>query len=307
MTAQEKALESMKKATLNQTATGKKETIYDLIKRQQKGFELVLPKGWDASRFTRLAISAIKNSQKLAQCEPMSILSGLMLSAQLGLEPNSPLHEASLIPYKVKGKLMAQFVIEYRGLLKLAWNSSMVKNIDFDYIAEGEEVIYKKGFDADFQHFPNWKGKRGKPIAYYATAELVNGGKVVVVMSKEQVIEHAKKFSPSYRNPESAWHTDFDAMAIKTCLRVLTDKKLPKSTEFRMLSMALDKDEKIIEGADKEIDPNDIDIPEAEVVSDEPTQKPEPTPEPTPESKHDPDPAATKASANSGKPANLFE
>lgn len=256
--------------------------IMELVKAQQPGFKMALPKGWDDSRFTRLALTALKSNPDLQLCTPESILGGLMLSAQLGLEPNTPLHEAVLIPYNNRRKVNnswttvkeAQFIIEYRGLIKLAWNSGHLENLDYGIIREGDDVTYIKGFDAEFRHIPNWKGKPGEPIAYYAVAALKGGGKAVVVMSREQVMQHSMKFSPSFNKrdqkfPESSpWFKDFDSMAIKTCLRELIDKKLPKATENIMLAIA--RDEAIVNSENGEQinldDMSNTEIPEAVVI-----------------------------------------
>jgi len=231
----------------------RQQTIFDLIQAQQKGFELALPKGWDAGRFTRIAITALKNNPKLQQCSQESVLGSLMLSAQLGLEPNSPLHEASIIPY---GK-DAQFQIEYRGLLKLVWNSGLVTLIDFDKVCEKDDFEFAKGFNPTFVHKPELKSERGEAYCYYAYAEIQGGGKALVVMSRNEVLEHAKKFSATYNkqkddfsgkygNKPGAWDTDFDSMAIKTVLKQLSDKKLPKRTANEsLLFAAIDKDNKV--------------------------------------------------------------
>ena len=46
--------------------------------------------------FTRMALSALNTTPKLAECTQMSFLAALMNAAQLGLEPNTPLGQAYL-------------------------------------------------------------------------------------------------------------------------------------------------------------------------------------------------------------------
>ena len=58
-----------------------------------------LPSIMTPERFTRITITAIQNNPKLAQCSPVSFLNAMMNAAQLGLEPNTPLGQAYLIPY----------------------------------------------------------------------------------------------------------------------------------------------------------------------------------------------------------------
>ena len=202
------------------------QSIIEAIQKQEPGFAMVLPPDFDSARFTRIAITAIKTNPKLAQCSRESLLGSLMLSAQFGLEPNSPLHEAVLIPYGNK----VEFQVEYRGLLKLAWNSGMIQSIDYNKICENDEYTYKLGFEPEFTHIPQLIEERGETIAYYAIAALKDGGRAMVLMSRSEIYEHGKRFSRSFRLKDSPWQTDFDSMAIKTCIRQLVDKKLPKAT-----------------------------------------------------------------------------
>lgn len=245
----------------------KRATIFELIELQKKGFALALPEGWDPGRFTRIALTALKQNPALQKCTPESILGSLMLAAQLGLEPNSPLHEASLIPYKGQ----AQFQIEYRGFMKLVWQSGMVKTLDYDMVCENDEWEYKKGFPLVFQHSPNFRGERGEPFAYYALAEMVDGGQAVVVKSKSEIVKHAKRFSRAYSS--GPWQTDFDSMAIKTVIKELSDKKLPKRTQMENVRFqrALGRDESVNEMDLSNIgtNPEDEDIKTTPVLPDD--------------------------------------
>lgn len=217
-------------------------SLMDAIKRQEAGFKLALPKNYDASRFTRIVMTAVRQNPKLQQCSKESLLASMMLSAQLGLEPNSPLQESYVIPYGDK----AEFQVGYRGLLKLAWNSGLITLIDYDKICENDKYEYSKGFDAKFKHQPAF-GDRGKAIAYYAYAEIKGGGKALHLMSTEEIEAHAKRFSKAYKSSSSPWKSDFDAMAIKTVIIQLADKKLPKATtnEAIMFHQAVSKDSTI--------------------------------------------------------------
>ena len=199
--------------------------IFNAIRSQEAGFKLALPKDFDASRFTRIALTAVRNNPALQKCTKESLLASMMLSAQLGLEPNSPLQQAYIIPYGNK----AEFQTGYKGLLKLAWNSGLVTLMDADKVHENDHFEYVKGFNPIFEHKPTIKGKAGEVIAYYAYAQIKGGGNALVVMSKDEVIEHARKFSKSYNTKSSPWKSDFDSMAKKTVLIQLT-KTLPQAT-----------------------------------------------------------------------------
>lgn len=182
--------------------------------------------GLTTERYISACLTALAVTPKLMQCSTSSVLKAFMESARFGLEPNSPLAEAHLVPYGNK----VEFLIAYRGMMKLAWNTGVVKSLDFDKVCENDHFVYKKGREITFEHTPNLLGDRGQVFAYYAVAELVNDGFALQVMSKDEIVKHGKHYSRSFTSKSSPWQTDFDAMAFKTVIRQLCDKKLPKAT-----------------------------------------------------------------------------
>ena len=202
-------------------------SIIEAIDRQKPGFLDAVPKGFDGERFARVCKTVVRESPALQQCSIQSLLGSLMVSAQLGLEPNTTLAEAHIIPYGNK----AQFQMGYRGLIKLAWNSGHIVSIDYDKICENDTYEYSKGDGGTLKHTPLLLGDRGKTIAYYAFALMKTGAKAVHLMTLQEVQDHGKRFSKAYNGKTSPWKTDFDAMAYKTVLIQLADKKLPKATQ----------------------------------------------------------------------------
>ena len=187
--------------------------------------------GITPERFTRLIFSALSTTPKLAECDRGSFLGAMMQSAQLGLEPNTPLGQAYLIPY---GKTV-QFQLGYKGLLELAYRSGKISTIYAETIYENDEYTYEMGFDAKLIHKPKMDGPRGKAVAYYAVYKTVDGQGSFTVMSAEDVRAFAQKKSKSYGN--GPWQTDFDAMAKKTVLKRLL-KYAPISTELQRATAA---------------------------------------------------------------------
>ena len=186
-----------------------------------------LPKGGlTTERYISACLTALAYTPKLMQCSPNSVLKALMESARFGLEPNSPLGEAHLVPFGNN----VTFLISYRGMMKLAWNTGMITTINFDKVCDNDGFVYKVGKEITFEHTPNMKGDRGEPYAYYAVAGLNNGGFAMHIMNKDEILKHGKQYSKSFTVKSSPWQTDFDAMAYKTVIRQLCDKKLPKAT-----------------------------------------------------------------------------
>ena len=210
----------------SKAVTKNTQDIYSMIKSREDTFRSILPAGNNVNRFVSSCLIAVRMNNKLQNCKADSLIKAMMESARFGLEPNSPLGEAALVPYGQN----VEFMLQYRGLLKLAWNSGMIKSIDYDKVCPKDTFVYRKGFDAEFRHEPSMLGDRGEPYVYYAFAEMINGGRALTVMTKDEIIKHMKHYSRASKHKDSPWVTDFDAMAIKTVSRQLVDKKLPKAT-----------------------------------------------------------------------------
>ena len=232
MTATQTNQQGMIAKTQVTKALSKKQpqTIKDYINAMSGEIAKALPQVMTPERFTRIALSAVSNTPKLGNCTPQSFLGAMMNAAQLGLEPNTPLGQAYLIPFenRKKGITECQFQIGYKGLIDLAYRSGEVKMIDAQTVYENDEFEYELGMDPVLKHKPA-RTNRGNPIYFYATFKLTNGGQGFQVMSIEDVQEHAKKYSKTYNN--GPWQTNFEEMAKKTVLKKLL-KYAPLKTEF---------------------------------------------------------------------------
>jgi recombination protein RecT len=202
-----------------------------------------LPKHISAERIARIALTALRNNPKLANCNPQSFLGSLMVASQLGLEPNTPLGQCYLIPYGND----CNFQIGYKGILELAHRTGLYKKVYAHEVYEGDEFSYTLGLEKTLVHKPKPGSKAKEPIAYYAVYILKDGASDFCVMYKEDVQAHGKKFSKSFFS--GPWKTNFDEMAKKTCiLQVL--KYAPKSIEIaQAIGMDRAKIEVDIEGS----------------------------------------------------------
>lgn len=234
---------------------GKPVTIKDYINQMQGEIAKALPKVMTPERFTRIALSAVSNTPELANCTPKSFLAAMMNAAQLGLEPNTPLGQAYLIPYRNKGTLECQFQVGYKGLIDLAYRSGDVKTIQAHVVYEHDEFEYELGLEPKLRHIPA-KENRGEPIWFYAVFKLINGGEGFEVMSIEDVRNHAKKYSKSYSSSYSPWTTSFEEMAKKTVIKKVL-KYAPMKTDF---VRAITEDETIKHDIDFDMSmvPNDV-------------------------------------------------
>lgn len=220
-------LESAQRA---QAATDQRKRMVQLIKSMAPAIKAALPAVMTPERFTRIVTTAINNNQGLMQCNPTSLLGAMMQAAQLGVEPNTPLGQAYLLPYwnRHKGCYDAQFQLGYKGMIDLAYRSGSVKDIQAHEVHENDEFSYEYGLDPKLVHKPAMHD-RGQVYAYYAVWHAKDGGYGFQVASVEDILEHKKRFSKA--GDSGPWKTDFDAMAKKTVIKMAL-KYAPMKSDF---------------------------------------------------------------------------
>lgn len=235
-----------------QAVEKKDNSMVGLIRRMEPQIRKALPSVITPERFTRMVLTALSSTPKLQTCTPQSFLGAMMQAAQLGVEPNTPLGQAYLIPY---GNV-CQFQLGYKGLIDLAYRSGEVSSIQAHEVHENDTFEYEYGLEPKLRHVPA-RTDRGPVIMYYAVLKLKNGGVGFEVMSRDDVEAFARKKSKAFNN--GPWKTDFDEMAKKTVLKKVL-KYAPLKTEF---ARAVASDEsvktmKMDEPADMLDAPNEI-------------------------------------------------
>ncbi len=202
--------------------------MQDLIISMKGQIEAALPSVITGERFARMVLTAMSNTPQLASCTPKSFLGAMMQAAQLGLEPNTPLGEAYLIPFRNHGTLECQFQVGYKGMISLAHRSGLY--VQAHEVYENDEFDVEYGLDPKLVHKPVFKD-RGNVVAYYGMWKDKDGNFGFEVMSREDIEAHARKYSQSYGKGFSPWKTNFDEMAKKTVIKKAL-KYAPLTTEF---------------------------------------------------------------------------
>lgn len=201
-------------------------------------------------RMMRLIANAARTTPKLMQCDPMSLLGGLMQCASLGLEPNTVLGHAYLIPFDNNRKVRdpdtgreqwkkiteVQLVVGYKGLIDLARRSGHITSLSANiHYSDDELWEYEEGTESTLRHRPG--SQEGKKLHAYAIAKFKDGGHAYVVLPWAKVMkirdgsqgwQSAVKFGKTENSP---WAKHEDEMAKKTAIRALA-KYLPLSIEF---------------------------------------------------------------------------
>jgi len=218
-------------------------SLADEIRRWTPSFQAAMPKGVEAVQLVRDALTALRITPKLAECEHTTVIGALMTCAQLGLRP-AVLGQAWPLPFwdNRSRSYRAQLVIGYQGMIELAHRSGQIKSLIARTAHENDTFDVDYGLADSLVHKPNLFADRGAPIAYYAIAKFVSGGHAFVVMTHREMLAYRDQHAKS-RNREGRiigpWVDNFEGMALKTTIRQLA-KYMPKSTE---IAVALAADE----------------------------------------------------------------
>lgn len=244
------------------------QTIRHYLQQMAPEIQRALPKHLDADRLTRIAMTTIRQTPKLLDCNIQSLLAAVMQSAQLGLEPNI-LGQAYIIPY---GK-EAQFIIGYRGMIDLARRSGHIESIYAHPVYDQDDFDYEYGLDPKLRHKPAI-GDRGQFIGAYGVAKFKDGGYHFEFMPKAEIDKRRKRSKASGNGP---WVTDYEEMACKTVIRHMF-KYLPISIEVMKQVDHTDETVKheIMPDMTESPDVIDVDIETGEVLEQvETTEDPE--------------------------------
>lgn len=244
----------------------------------KKRFNEVLKK--KSAGFISSIVSAVKGNDKLALCEPGSVVSSAFIAASLDLPINPNLGFAYIIPYGGK----AQFQMGWKGFVQLAMRTGQYKTINASLVYQGEiKSIDRVTGDIIFDYDAK---ESDKVIGYVAYFKLLNGFEKKYYMSKEDMEKHGKKYSKSYTSTSGQWHLNFDVMGLKTVLKLLLSKYGILSIQMQT---AIEGDQ-MVEG---EYDDNpiqeptgkpDVEIPQSTRKKKKAVEPEEFEPEPEPES-----------------------
>jgi recombination protein RecT len=178
-------------------------------------FENVLQK--NAEGFISGVIDLYASDTYLQKCDPAKVAMEALKAATLKLPINKQLGFAYVVPYKD----VPQFQIGYKGYIQLAMRTAAYRHINADLVYESElKTANKLTGEIDLS------GERtgDKVVGYFAYIETLNGFSKTIYMTVEAVTAWAKRYSKSFSYGNSAWSTNFDEMALKTCLRRLISK-----------------------------------------------------------------------------------
>jgi recombinase, phage recT family len=240
-----------KLAKKNNNGTVGQATLKSMIndERTKNKFKEML--GNKAAGFLTSLMNTTNGNAQLQQADPNSILKAGAIAATLDLPIDPNLGFAYIVPYNNKGKNEAQFQMGYKGFVQLAIRTGQYKRINVTELYEGQFESYDPITDELKYNLDN---RLSDEITHYvAYFQTINGFEKYNVMSKEEIENHAKKFSKTYSYKGSSWQTNFNTMAKKTVLKLLLSK-------FGILSIEMQTAQKADQAVIREFDKNNIEV-----------------------------------------------
>lgn len=258
-----------------------------------------LPQHITPDRMMRIVLTTVQKTPKLLECTMRSLMGAIVEVSQLGLEPDNK-RQAHLVPFwnkKVK-QLEVQVIVDYRGMMDLAYRSGKVVSITATLVHECDEYKYAEGLQPVLEHIPSRERERGEIVAAYAIARLTNGSSIPCWMWRAEIdkIRDASPSKDKEGNLVGPWVTNYGEMAKKTPIRRIC-KYLPVSTvqrasileeqaaagESQQLGMTIDVASAPTSTLLLDPDPGEVPLDETEEEPTEPepeeTSQPEPKPE----------------------------
>ena len=210
-------------------------TAKDLFNRDAVKSKFAEMLGKRAPAFITSVLQIVASNKLLSNADPNSIYQAAAVAATLDLPLNNNLGFAYIIPFNDRDNgQVAQFQIGYRGLIQLSQRSGQFKTISATAIYEGQLIEQNPltGFKFDFT-----KKLSDKIIGYAAYMELLNGFEKTVYMSIEDLTKHGKQYSQTFKKGFGLWKDNFEAMAIKTVLKLMLSKYAPLSIDMQKAVM----------------------------------------------------------------------
>ncbi len=227
-------------------------------KSVQERFNAIL--GKKAQGFISSVLQVINGNKLLINSDPQTVLNAAATAASLDLPINPNLGFAWIVPYKGN----AQFQIGWKGFVQLAQRSGQYQRINVTEVYENQFKSFNRLTEKLIADF-DIEGT-GNIVGYASYFQLNNGFEKMTYWSREEVTNHAKKYSKAFNSSHSPWNDadQFHAMAKKTVLKNSISKWGIMSIELQTAQLA-DQSVQENEGDYRYIDnENTIDV---EVVS----------------------------------------
>lgn len=178
----------------------------------------------------RVVLTAVRANPTLGKSHQGSVIGSLLQLAQLGLEPNTPLGHAYLVPYynNKRREYVCTPIIGYKGMIDLAFRSGQLASIGARVARDGDEFSYEDGFEPNFRFVK--RAPLTAPLTHaWCFGRMKSDGRFMEVLDRADVSARRARSQASESGP---WKTDEAAMWRKTAVRAAS-WQMPQSAEMQ--------------------------------------------------------------------------
>lgn len=228
----ESETKQVRQAIQRRNAPDERRDLFTLVESEKPRIVRLMGSEQAAEAFITAMYTDWKLRPDLLACDPVSLIGGARLAAQLGL-PFGPLGLVYLVPRNLKsGGKWATFVLGYRGMIQLAYNSGRIKKVEAHVVREGDEFAFQYGTAAKLTHVPVGPPGEREWTHVYAVAATREGGTPFTVLYPEDVAKRRAR-SAAGDSPFSPWQTEPAQMWRKSAVRDL-QRFLPQTPQLAL-------------------------------------------------------------------------
>jgi recombination protein RecT len=208
-------------------ASAKLAQLNDIFKKKQIAIERACLGMINVGRLRVLMLHSVERKPELLNCSLPSIISAVMLAAELGLEPDDALGSCYLVPFGAT----CQLIPGYRGLVTLARRSGEIAKVEAHIRYKKDKFTRTQGDDPKIEHIPydpedSEDVDPGPVIGAYAVAWFKDGTTQHEYLSLAEL--NKIQASSKAQRADSPWKQWPEEMQKKSAIKRLC-KKLPLS------------------------------------------------------------------------------
>lgn len=198
-----------------------------------------------APQFTASLVSLVNSNPQMQQVfkdAPATIIQSALKAATYDLPIDPALGFAYIVPFKnyKTGKMEANFIMGYRGMLQLAMRTGVYENINVTDIRDGELKSYNRlTEEIDIEWIEDEVERNKKSVIGYAGFyKMKTGMTKTIYMSLSALDAHEEK-NRKGKSKSNVWVSDYEAMCTKTVLRKLIGKWGIMSIDYQNVTPAV--------------------------------------------------------------------
>jgi recombination protein RecT len=187
--------------------------------------------GISVDEFMINAINSIRKNPELLKCTPKSLFGAMLMSAECGLQFNTPSQHAYIIPFKNKGVYEASFQIGYQGLVECMYRNERVLKIYGNPVFSEDKFSYGYGLKPFLNHIPKDDVENKKLVAVYSVVHLKGCEEPIFTVVRGYELEKIKKLSFARNSSHSPYNSGSDVfnwMQVKVAIKKIS-KLIPKT------------------------------------------------------------------------------